>query len=110
MARRRRCQGLCRGELVKIIPPGLEADSRQHLEGARPARTKRLDDARSSLAKCRRAQQEIVLGQLQVGDVEGVEHFAGNRESGALFVCELLAQTEVGVEERVTEPIVRRQR
>ena len=41
MARRRRCQGLCRGELVKIVPPGLEADSRQHLERARPARTKR---------------------------------------------------------------------
>lgn len=62
--RPRRCQGLCRSELVKIVPPGLEADSRQHLERARPARTERLDDARSSLAKCRRAQQEIVPGQL----------------------------------------------
>ena len=100
MARLGRCQGLCRGELVKIVPPGLEADLRQHLERARPARAKRLNDAHSSLAKCRRAQQENVPGQLQVGDVERVERFAGDRESGALFVCELLAQTEVGVEER----------
>ena len=75
-----------------------------------PPRIERLDDARAGLAKRRRTQQETVPGQLQVGDVERLNTSPPTVKLARSLLCELLAQTEVGVEERITEPIVRRKR
>jgi hypothetical protein len=107
MARLGRCQGLCRAELVKIVPPGLEADSRQQLERARPARAKRLDDARVAWPNVGVPSRKLYPANCRLAMLKALNASPAT-VSLALFVCELLAQTEVGVEERVTEPIVRR--
>ena len=85
----------------------LEADRCSDLKCPRPARTKRLCDAGSRLAKRRGTECETI--STKVGDIEAVKHLSKNAELVALSVFEQFAQTEVGVEERVAELIVGRE-